>query len=186
LPDSTVRNWWEIYPGFFQKLFMKSFTTGLHDPTLTGRLTEGVWRRGLYRLADCVWQCGNCQAAIFFDPDDASHRCWGCGLVPPPPPLLTVPGHTVVLTDGAVLTGRHLKQPRAAGQVLAAAETDPRYPGAVMLRNLTDRAWIVEPVGEEKKQVRPRQRLLVRPMIMELAGVRAEIRHGGGTKGGSQ
>jgi hypothetical protein len=99
--------------------------------------------------------------------------------------VLTLPGHTVVLADGAVLTGRHLKQPRAAGQVLAAAETDPRYPGAVMLRNLTDRVWVVEPTGEEKKQVKPRQRLLVRSMIMDLAGIRAEIRHASGGKGGS-
>jgi DNA-binding helix-hairpin-helix protein with protein kinase domain len=185
VPDSSVRNWWDIYPGFFQKLFIKSFTTGLHDPTLTGRLTEGVWRRGLYRLADCVWQCGNCQAAIFFDLGDAGHPCWGCGLVPPPPPLLMLPGHTLVLADGAVLTGRHLKQAGAADKVLAAAETDPRYPGAILLRNLTDGAWIVEPDGEEKKQVRPRQRLLVRPMIMELAGMRAEIRQGS-RKGGHQ
>jgi DNA-binding helix-hairpin-helix protein with protein kinase domain len=184
--DSPVLSWWDIYPGFFQKLFVRSFTSGLHDASLTGRLTEGVWRRGLYRLADCVWQCGSCQAAIFYDPDNPGHPCWGCGLVPPPPAVLTVPGHTVVLADGAVLTGRHLRQPRAARQVLAAAETDPRYPGAVMLRNLTDRVWTVEPAGEEKKQVKPRQRLLVRPMIMELAGIRAEIRHASGGKDGFQ
>jgi len=181
-PDSSVANWWGIYPVFFRNLFTRSFTTGLTDPTLTGRLTEGVWRRGLYRLADCVWQCDHCGASVFFDPDDPEHRCWGCRTVPPPPLLLTVPGHAVVLAAGAVLTGRHLKQASMPDQVLAAAEVDPRYPGAVLLRNLTDEVWTVEPAGEEAKQVRPRQRLLARPMTIELAGKRAVIRRGPGVR----
>ena len=132
------------------------------------------------------WQCGSCQAAIFYDPDNAGHPCWGCGLVPPPPAVLTVPGHTVVLADGPILTGRHLRQPRAARQVLAAAETDPRYPGAVMLRNLTDTGLDRRARGRRKEAGKPRQRLLVRPMIMELAGIRAEIRHASGGKDGFQ
>ena len=180
MPDSSVANWWGIYPGFFRNLFIRSFTTGLSDPTLTGRLTEGVWRKGLYRLADCVWQCDNCGASVFFDPDDAEHRCWGCDTIPPPPLLLTVPGNIIVLTAGAALTGRHLKRAAAADEVLAAAEVDPSYPGAVLIRNLTDEVWTVEPIGEEVKYVRPRQRLLARPMAMELMGKRAAIRRGSG------
>jgi eukaryotic-like serine/threonine-protein kinase len=182
IPGDPVGNWWAIYPNFFRNLFIRSFTTGLRDPTLTGRLVEGVWRRGLYRLADCVWQCGNCQASIFFDPDDAGHLCWGCGTIPPPPLLLTLPGHDIVLAAGAVLTGRHLKRGAAADQVLAAAEVDERYPGAVMLRNRTGEVWTVEPIGEETKQVKPGQRLRARPMTIELAGKRAAIRPAPGGK----
>lgn len=176
--DSAVANWWGIYPRSFQNLFTRSFTTGLSDPTLTGRLTEGVWRKGLYRLGDCAWQCDNCSASIFFDPDDPGHRCWGCGAIPPPPLLFTAPGHVVVLAAGTAVTGRHLKLTAKADRVLAMAEVDPRYPGAVLLRNLTDETWTVEPAGEEVKHVRPRQRLLARPMTIELAGKRAMIQHG--------
>jgi hypothetical protein len=182
LQDSPVRNWWSIYPKFFRKLFVRSFTTGLTDPSLTGRLTEGMWRKGLRRLADCVMQCGNCEAAMFFDPDDPGHRCWSCGTIPPPPLLLTAPGHILVLTAGAVLTGRHLKWPAMADKVLAEVETDPRYPG-MLLRNRTDEVWTIEPAGEETKKVKPGHRLLARPMTIEFAGKQAAVERAPGGEG---
>lgn len=181
--DAPVRNWWGIYPRFFRNLFIKSFTTGLTDPSLTGRLTEGMWRRGLQRLADCVWQCGHCAAATFYDPDDPGHRCWSCGAIPPPALLITAPGFAVVLATGAVLTGRHLKWPAMAGRVLADVESDPRYPGA-LLRNRTDQIWTVRPAGEEPKKVKPGHRLLARPMVIEFAGKQAVIQHAPGREAG--
>jgi eukaryotic-like serine/threonine-protein kinase len=182
--DSSVENWWGIYPRFFRNLFIKSFTTGLTDSSMTGRLTEGMWRRNLQRLADCVWQCENCSAAIFYDPEDAGHRCWSCGLVPPPPLLLTTPGFAVVLATGATLTGRHLKRPSIAATVLAEVESDPRYPGA-LLRNLTDEAWTVQPEGEQAKTVKPGYRLLARPMTIELVDGLAVIQRAASASGSS-
>jgi eukaryotic-like serine/threonine-protein kinase len=182
--DSSVQNWWGIYPRFFRSLFIKSFTTGLTDSSMTGRLTEGMWRRNLQRLTDCVWQCENCAAAIFYDPDDAGHRCWSCGLVPPPPLLLTTPGFAVVLATGATLTGRHLKRSSMPAAVLAEVESDPRYPGA-LLRNLTDAAWTVRPEGEEAKTVKPGYRLLARPMTIELVEGLAVIQHAASAGGNS-
>jgi eukaryotic-like serine/threonine-protein kinase len=182
LQNAPTRNWWGIYPQFFRNLFIRSFTTGLTDSSLTGRLAEGMWRRGLYRLRDCIWQCGNCAASIFYDPDDVGYRCWSCGTIPPPPLLLVTPGHALVLTTGAILTGRHLKWPAAADQVLAEVEADPRYPGA-LLRNRTEEIWTVNPVGEETKEVKPGHRLLARPMAIELAGKQAVIRYAPGGEG---
>jgi eukaryotic-like serine/threonine-protein kinase len=182
--DSRTRLWWNIYPKFFRRLFVKSFTTGLNASTLTGRLAEGVWLRGLYRLRDCLRQCENCQAAIFYDAEDAGCRCWSCGTIPPPPLLLTTPGHAVVLTTGAILTGRHLKWPAAmADRVLGEVQADPLYPGA-LLKNLSDQAWTVRPVGEEAKEVKPGYRLLARPMTIELAGTQAVIQRAPGGHGG--
>jgi hypothetical protein len=37
----------------------------------------------------------------------------------------------------------------------------------VILRNLSERTWSVEPDGEEKKVVAPSQRLAVRPMRVD-------------------
>src|SRR5260370_32856203 len=42
VPGDPVEAWWKIYPRFFQDLFIRSFTTGLKEATLLGRLTEGV------------------------------------------------------------------------------------------------------------------------------------------------
>ena len=185
LQDAGPAFWWHVYPRFFRRLFIKSFTTGLTDPTLTGRLTQSVWRMGLYRLRDCIWQCQNCAAAIFYDPDDAGYRCWSCGTTPQPPLLLTTPGHALVLTTGAELTGRHLKWPTAiAGRVLGEVEADPRYPG-VLLRNRTDEEWTVRPAGEGPKTVKPGYRLLARPMTIELAGTQAVIRRAQEAEGGT-
>jgi len=175
VPDHPVNSWWPVYPRFFQELFVTSFTTGLRDATLTGRFTEGVWRKALYRLSDCVWQCDSCHAGLLFDPRDVSRACWNCGRIPAPPLLLRTPAYSLVIADGAVLTSRHLMLPGPADQAIAAGELDDRFPGSVLLRNLTTQVWDVEAPGEGPKQVKPGQRLLARPMKIQLAGKRASI-----------
>jgi hypothetical protein len=50
----------------------------------------------------------------------------------------------------------------------------------VLLRNLTQEIWDVEAPGEEPKQVKPNQRLLVRPMRIKLAGKQASVVLAGG------
>ncbi len=108
---------------------------GLHDPTLTGRLLEGVWTRSLYRLADCVWECEHdrCLASLLFDPATPGRACWRCGRVPAAPLLLTAPGHQLVLWRGAMLMGRHLMLPGRPDEVLGEAGTDPRFAVAAMM-----------------------------------------------------
>jgi DNA-binding helix-hairpin-helix protein with protein kinase domain len=177
VPGDPIEAWWKIYPRFFQDLFIRSFTTGLKEATLLGRLTEGVWRKALYRLSDCVWECDNaaCQAGLLFDASDLHKACWRCGQVPEAPLLLTTPNTELVLWHGAVLTGRQLLLPGRQDEAIAEASLDSRFPGAVLLRNLTDQAWEVRVAGEEPKQVRPGQRLLARPMKLTIAGKPAAI-----------
>ena len=177
---SPVASWWALYPGFFRELFIQSFTKGLTDPTLNSRLTEGVWRKALYRLADCVWECPGCGAGLLFDPAaPTATRCWHCGASPELPLLLSVLGHSIVLHRGAVLTGRHLRLPARSDEPVAVVETDPRYPGSVLLRNKCDQAWTVSLPGAELKYVKPGQRLLARPLTFEPGGKRATIARAG-------
>ncbi len=177
IPGDPVATWWKIYPRFFQDLFVRSFTTGLTEATLLGRLTEGVWRKALYRLSDCVWECDNaaCRAGLLFDASDLRKACWRCGREPEAPLLLTTPSSAVVLWHGAVLTGRQLLLPGRPDEAVAEASLDSRFPGAVLLRNLTDQTWDLRLVAEEPKQVRPGQRLLARPMKLTIAGKPAAI-----------
>ncbi|GAC1365642.1 MAG: hypothetical protein NVSMB32_09330 [Actinomycetota bacterium] len=174
LPGDPMLVWWAIYPQFILDLFTRAFTTGLADPSLAGRITESVWRRALVRLLDCVSVC-SCTAAVFWDPHEAGRRCWNCGKVPPEPVLLQIPGHAVVLVEGASLTGHHLLRNRDYRGVVASVEAHPSQPGALVLRNRTEVPWRVQPAGEEPKKVAPGQLLKIRPMSIDFGSVRGSI-----------
>ena len=174
-PGDPMLVWWPIYPRFIRDLFARAFGTGLHDASLSGRVVEAEWRRALVRLGDCVSAC-SCTAAVFWDPDDPGLRCWNCTAVPPQPALLDLPGHCLVLSEGAVLTSNHLRHDRDYRTQLAVVERHPQHPGQVVLRNLSEAKWTVQPAGEEAKTVKPHQRLRVRPMAINFGPVRGSIR----------
>jgi eukaryotic-like serine/threonine-protein kinase len=170
-----VNNWWPVYPRFFQQMFVASFTTGLKDPTLTGRVLESLWSRALHRLADSIWQCLTCRAALLFDPSDGKRPCWHCGRVPPSPLLLKTTGSSIVLTEGAVLTHRHLMLPGSPDYAVAVAELDERLPDAILLRNLSAQPWEVRTAGEQTQQVKPGHKVVARPRRIKISGKTASI-----------
>lgn len=170
-----VNNWWPVYPRFFQQMFVASFTTGLKDRTLTGRIIESLWRRALHRLSDSVWACDNCQAALLFDTSEPYRPCWNCARTPPVPFLLRTTGSAVVLSEGAVLTNRHLMLPGSADDPVAVAEVDERIPGAVLLRNVTETSWQVETPGEQTQQVKPGHKVVARPRRIKIGGSTATV-----------
>lgn len=176
-PGDPMLMWWPIYPRFLHQLFLRAFGTGLTDATLSGRVTEGEWRKALVRLGDCISAC-SCTAAVFWDPDDPEHRCWNCAAIPPAPALLRVPGRVVVLTEGATLAGDLLgidTQPRVPQAIV---ERHPTSPGELVLRNVSDIQWTVQPEGEAAKAVRPRQRLGIRAMAIDFGKVQGTIAPG--------
>lgn len=175
-PGSPVLTWWAVYPHFFRQLFVKSFTIGLTDASLTGRVTEGLWRRALRRLSDCISEC-QCRASVFYDPAEPAHPCWNCRQVPQTPPLLKLPGRTVVLCEGATITSHHLKSDRAHNTI-AVVETRPdRSDHRLVLRNLSTDTWTVAPEGEEHKKVEPAQLLGIRPMTINFGPTHGTIVH---------
>jgi eukaryotic-like serine/threonine-protein kinase len=174
LPGDPMRTWWPIYPKFFRAVFEEAFTAGLLDKTGSARISEGVWRRALLRLGDCVSAC-SCKASVFYDPDDPNAACWNCGHVPPMPPLLKVPGGNVVLSDGGVITSHHLRRDRDYDTVIAMVEAHPANPDQVVLRNVGKQSWTMRPEGENAKQVEPARRLAVRPMTIDFGSVRGRI-----------
>jgi eukaryotic-like serine/threonine-protein kinase len=174
-PGDPMATWWPIYPQQFRGVFTRAFTTGLHDASLYGRVTEGTWRRALLRLNDSVSTCPQCRAAVFFDAEEPARRCWDCGAALPVPPRLYLPGGTLVLTEGALVTRHHLYRDREYRAAQAAVEPHPHRDGDLVLRNLTQTAWLVTPSGEESKTVAPGQRLAVRPMDIDFNGVHGRI-----------
>jgi DNA-binding helix-hairpin-helix protein with protein kinase domain len=167
VPGDRMMTWWAIYPEQCRRAFIQAFTSGLRDPSLNGRVTEGTWRRVLLALHDCVFSCQACGAALFYDPEQHGQRCWNCSAPLPAPLKLKVGGSLLVLSEGAVLTSHHLNRDRDHRTACAVVEPHPGRPGRVVLRNLTDKTWTVLPDGEEPKRVAPSQRLAVRPMRIE-------------------
>jgi eukaryotic-like serine/threonine-protein kinase len=171
-PGDPMLVWWPIYPRFFQKLFEQAFTAGL-SPGL-GRVTEGLWRRALERLEDCISAC-TCRASVFYDPDDVRLRCWKCGQAPPRPPLLQLPGRTVVLAEGAAITSHHLNRDRDHNRIVAVVEAHPTKPRSLVLRNVGKSIWEMKPKGEAPKIVEPGRRLQVRTMWIDFGSVQGQI-----------
>ncbi len=187
LPADPKRTWWPIYPQFFHDVFERAFTVGLQDKTGAARVSEGVWRRALLRLADCVSVC-SCRASVFFDPvgarlapggdapeSAAVPACWNCHRQPPWPPVLELPGGMVVLAEGAAITSHHLRGDREYDTVVAAAEPHPGDPGGLVLRNLGRTPWTMKPDGEPPKTVEPGRRIAVRPMTIDFGPARGKV-----------
>jgi len=173
-PGDPVSVWWSLYPRFFRSVFERAFTSGLRDPSGLGRVPEGVWRRALVRLADCVSVC-SCQASVFVDPDDPGLRCWNCKQVPPRPPMLQLPTCAVALTPGATITPHHLSRNRDYDTAVAVVENHPSRPGEVVLRNVGRTPWTMTPDGEASKIVEPDRRLGVRPMVIDFGPATGKI-----------
>jgi eukaryotic-like serine/threonine-protein kinase len=172
---NLVVNWWPIYPHQCRRVFEQAFTTGLHDASLNGRVTEGTWRRVLLSLHDGVFSCPGCGAAVFYDPEQPKQPCWYCYVPLPTPLKLKLPGSLLVLSEGAVVTSHHLNRDRDYGTACAVVEPHPGRPGQVVLRNLTDQPWTVVPDGEEPKRVAPSQRLGVRPLRIDFGSASGHI-----------
>jgi hypothetical protein len=86
-----------------------------------------------------------------------------------------MPGGTLVLSEGAVVTSHHLHRDRGYRNICAVVEQHPGRPGRVVLRNMTEKIWTVMPEGEEPKRVAPSVRLGVRPMLIDFGDAQGRI-----------
>jgi DNA-binding helix-hairpin-helix protein with protein kinase domain len=125
VPGTSVAAWWSIYPQQCRKVFTQAFTRGLLDASLDGRVIEGTWRRTLLALHDSVSACAGCGAPVYYDLAQPGQSCWHCHANLPAPPTLVVPGGTIVLSAGAVVTSHHLYRNRE----YRAGSASPPLPG---------------------------------------------------------
>ena len=89
--------------------------------------------------------------------------------------LLDLPGGRVVLAEGAVITGHHLRRDLDYDTVVGMVEAHPASPGRVVLRNAGQRAWTMRPDGECAKTVAPGRRLAARAMTIDFGSARGRI-----------
>jgi len=175
VPGDPMLTMWPLYPAFVRARFTQAFTTGLHDPSLGARVTAETWRKTFVRLGDSCFTCPSCSANRVYDAHEPDKPCWSCGRRTALPFALQLPGHSVVLDRGAELTGQHLRKSRDRDTSWARVEPHPRDPGRMVLRNLTDAVWTVQPEGEGSKPVRPAQAFAVRAATIDFGAAKGSI-----------
>jgi hypothetical protein len=173
-PGDPMATWWPIYPAFLRELFTRAFTTGLADPTPSCRLSERQWHRAMIRLLGSIATC-SCGASVIWDQEDRGKGCWRCGSVPPPPPVLRLPGHTIVLTDGAKICPGHLSVDRDFTRRIAVVEPRSTRPGEVALRNLSETAWTIKAADSKRQSVAPGRRFRIREATIDFGPAHGDI-----------
>jgi eukaryotic-like serine/threonine-protein kinase len=137
-------NYWPIYPGSLHKLFIRTFTAGLHDPD--ARVMENEWRKEMCALRDAIFLCPHCGAENFFDLERLRQKkslnpCWGCQSLLDTPPRMRMGAaygsHLVMLSPGVQLFAHHLEgDAYNFGSPLAEVVGGP-----LGLRNLSSGTW---------------------------------------------
>ena len=77
----NVTKFWRIYPDYIKDAFIRSFTTGITDPTK--RIIENEWQKLFIRLRSEIIMCGCGRtnfASMFVQPTDKTFKCPKCGM----------------------------------------------------------------------------------------------------------
>jgi DNA-binding helix-hairpin-helix protein with protein kinase domain len=142
---------WPILPRFLQRLFLKTFTDGIRQPS--ERVSTTDWRKAMVRLRDAISPCPACGTENFHDVDaNVQTSCWSCSRPLSRPLLLDVRKSRsgVVMAPDATLFPHHLDPRRSFdfSKSLAKVERRPDLrPDALVLRNLADQPWQVTDGG---------------------------------------
>lgn len=145
-----VRVYWSLYPRFLKDLFIRTFTTGLADPS--ERVRESEWRQAMAQLADGILLCQSCEAENFMHGalKDPGH-CWRCTRQLRQPPRLILLGRPFALVGGAKLRRFHLDGSffhdpfSAIGEVMQGRG----------LRNLSGQSWEFTAPNESAREIVP-------------------------------
>ena len=182
---------WPVYPEFLRRLFLRAFTTGLHDPA-HGRVRESEWRAAMVRLRDAILHCVNCGAENFYDShalrpehsaSGSSSLCWSCRKRLRLPPRMrianTVNQSIVMLNHDTQLYPHHLDDEHQYDFGSPAAEVvrHPANPQIWGLRNLTSNKWVATMPDGEVRDVPPgRSVTMAEGVRLQLGNSEAEFR----------
>ena len=128
-----------IYPDSIQALFLKSFTDGLHSPKL--RIRETQWIKAFQQAQDRWCRCA-CRAENFYC-SGQKFTCWRCSQTIQTPPLLQINKNVILLSSGVSLSGRHINNRRARGQI-AKVVPHPKRADIFGLQNLGTDSWTLQ------------------------------------------
>jgi len=139
--------WDKVYPLAVLRLFERTFTEGLTDPTR--RVAEGQWIKALTRLREYLGSCPGCGGVVFYDPERPERVCWSC-TTPLGMPLTITHGKRRVVVGPELALGPNgtLPVPNSTsasagngGPIIAQAVTHPRDRRIIGLTNRTTTPW---------------------------------------------
>lgn len=144
-----------IWPEPLPRLFLNSFTQGLHYPRK--RIRESEWRKVLLRTMDNICRCG-CGVENFHDaaspPGGRERSCWNCNLKLTLPPRIEFEDGNVLLTPDTRLFGRHVGSDEPDDAVAEIAP-HPQRRDLFGLKNLSGEAWSLTAPGGSTVEVPP-------------------------------
>lgn len=152
---------WDIYPEFIKRLFIKSFTIGIYD-TQNGRVRESEWRLAMLKLKDSVVYCPSCGSENFYDVDVLKANgklkpCWGCKKeVSPLPPRIKINDKVVMLNCDTKLYEIHIDPQNiqySFTKSVAEMVQNPSNLSIWGLKNLTNDKWVIKTLDGSIKDI---------------------------------
>jgi len=151
---------WPLYPVFFQDVFTKAFTSGLHDP-MNGRARSVEWRQALVNLMDAIFYC-KCGAENFYSlsrmkqTGGSPGRCWSCNEELHLPPRLKIDNVVIMLNFDTKLYLHHVEEHAYDfSRPLAEVVKHPKNPGIWGLKNLSSGIWNITKENGNQSVVEP-------------------------------
>lgn len=162
--DSPLESW-PTYPKFLQKMFEKSFTEGIKDPT-NGRVRESEWRSSMIKLRDSIIYC-TCGVESFYDLEEMKNgsgeknKCWNCRKELVYPPRIKIGSHVIMLNYDTEIFDHHIAhhtEPEKMynfEEAIAKVVQNPKNPSIWGIKNISSIDWIVDTRENKSLKVGP-------------------------------
>ena len=135
--------YWDLYPLFLKKLFIKAFVDGVKNPTK--RVVEKTWMDASIRLIDNIMICPNCGVEVLFDEyrenNGMNHKCWNCQSVLKAPPQIKIGRSRILLNLHSSIKSHHLYGNYDLDTKVASVTQNPNNLGQWGLKNESNENW---------------------------------------------
>ena len=150
---SNLIKLWPTYPDYLHEAFEKAFEAGMKDGNK--RLSEGDWKKVLYRLIDESISCPKCKELNFASMGMSQQiKCIGCGNRHGIPFKAIVNGFEIYASVGRRITEYHLSFGDYR-QTVATFVESKKNPGVFGIKNDSNAIWSVNYPGKATMTYEP-------------------------------
>lgn len=139
--------YWPLYPEQLRKMFTKSFTVGLREPSK--RVTEPEWMTLFANMMSGMMKC-SCGASVFYDEETensgAAHVCWHCQGPVQVPTKIVIGKNRLLLNQNTKLMRHHVYGDYDMETVVGSIVQNPNNPALWGIKNEDKVNWTYEKV----------------------------------------